>query len=168
MKTMKTKMFVTFLSLFAIVCLSACGVNVKTPDTEVKAGPDGVNVKTPGTEVNVGTDGVNANVGNTDNSNDASQGNKNDNRSSSKDSTLKALTPPGATVTANTSDGSAILTSKMTLKNLITFYQGALKSLGAQETSALEYAGNWNYIGTYSNGKEIMIQITGDTISITY
>jgi hypothetical protein len=172
---MKTKILVMLIALLTMIGFTACvtvgkdGVNVKAPGTEVDVGQDGVNVKAPGTEVDVGQDGVNVKAPGTEVDVDQDGVNVgNSHNSSNSDATLKALTPPGATVTANAGDGEAILTSNQSLAELVAFYKKALQDLGAKEESALEYAGTWNYRGTYNGGKAISIQITGRTISITY
>lgn len=82
------------------------------------------------------------------------------------------LTPDGAKVTTS-APGALILTSDKTLDELITFYEGVLADLGAEEVSSTKVIG-WEYTGNYDNAtKSISIAITdltgsGQTITISY
>jgi hypothetical protein len=70
------------------------------------------------------------------------------------------LTPPGAKVVSRSlDDGILALTSDKSLSELITFYEGALKKIGAKEKHVGETDERWSYEGTYDDEKYIIIGI---------
>jgi hypothetical protein len=150
---MKKKTFMILTVIISMMFLSACsgdGVSLKVTG-------DGVDIKAGDS-----SSGTQEDIFGNNNSGGSSNNNSSSKQQPSNDSIVAKLTPQGATVTyysANADGGFYLdLESNKSLSELITFYEAALRDLGAKLEDMSRSSDSWRYSGTY-NGKDIDIDI---------
>ena len=158
-KSSVIRVLIGMLAAMLILSLSACSSDAKIPGFDVS-------VRSADSETNDNNtpDNNNSNTNNNNsNSNNNSNNNNNNNSSTTNENDLvSAMTPPNSVVHERVSGEYIIMTSTQSYNNLVTFYEAALKSVGAKETACIKGPDTkeWGYSGKYgTDQKNISIVI---------
>jgi hypothetical protein len=145
------KIFMIMIATLIVLSLSACSSDSKTP----------------GSDASVNSADSNSNSNNVSDNNGSSDDNNID--------IVSVMTPPNSNVLERGAGGYMIMTSTQSYENLVTFYESALKSIGAKETTCIKGPDTkeWGYAGKYgSDQTNILVVIApwedGLRIAVAY